>query len=160
MWHPSLLFSFPFLLFFFSLGIFYSFHVSSLRQCLQHVDQPLPKEGSAMCICHPSIFASSSLTAWPFFPLCLCGPHPTILLPSCLVMRLGTPCLRFYLTVVIFRSSIYEATCVQQMCTCDGCRLSRGPQVSWSWISSGEGESSKHPLPAHLETSPRQKRCK
>lgn len=36
--------------------------------------------------------------------------------------------------------------------------LSRGPQVSWVWMSSGEGESSKHPLPARLETSARQKR--
>lgn len=50
-WYPSLLFSFPFILFFFLPSIFYSLHASSLemllfapfldKQSLQHVDPPV-----------------------------------------------------------------------------------------------------------------------
>lgn len=180
MWHPSPLFSFPSLLFF-SPGIFYSLHISSLRLSLQHVDQPIPREASAVCRAvafAAVIFLLPPLIPWPSFPLRLSGPHPAFLLPPYLAMRLstavlcascacgsttlfpgrdmghmaglGTPCLGFYLSVIIFRSSSHKATCVQQMCTCDGCRLSRGTQVSWLWMSWEEGESSEHPLPEHL----------
>lgn len=80
-WHPSLLFSFPFLLFFFSPGIFYSLHVSSLKQSTQHRIPPLPREGSAVggaAAFADHLFLLPPLTLWPFFPLCL-WPTPSLL---------------------------------------------------------------------------------
>lgn len=122
-----------------------SFIVSLFRPCgsLSSTWTNLfPRKGSGVCRAAAfaaHLFLLPPLTARTFFPLCLCGPHPAILLPSCLVMRLGTPCLRFYLSVVIFRSSIHEATGVQQMCSCDGCRLSRGPSGALSLNVFGRG---------------------
>ena len=64
---PLFCFHFLFILVFFSPGIFYSLHVASLRRSLQHVEAPLPREGSAFA----AVFAASCLIPWPFFPSCL-----------------------------------------------------------------------------------------
>lgn len=70
---------------------------------------------------------------------------------SCLfwMRTLVTLCLESYFSVSFYRPSIHKVTFVQQMCTHDGYKLFRVSQMSWSWISPGEGERVINIIPQH-----------
>lgn len=182
-WHPSLLFSFPFLLFFFSPGIFYSLHVSSLKQSTQHRIPPLLREGSAVGRAAAFASSSDSLTFRSIVPLAHTQPsHCLLVWPWCWELpvlcasyahgstilfqgkdtghmdRVGHSTSWVLLICSLCRGLLFMKThlftkCVPVMAA--GCPEALG--CADPECHEERWESSKHPLPAHLGTSSRKK---